>query len=175
MTTRYTLLVGLAAALLAAAVPAAAAPEPAGSASYRIAGYEYAFTSTVGSFAGTGTGATGGNVYWNATVKHDRLGSHPTYVNGGSFAMTVRGPGASVDAVVGTFSRRGGMITTIDRGANCRNQKYLVVDTLRNVLTPTKRNGSGSFRVTLTHYRHRLLGRCIAYKARVSGEVRVTF
>jgi hypothetical protein len=172
MKSSYALLLGLA-ALLAAALPAAASG--AASSSYTIAGYEYAFTSTVGSFAGTGAGTTGGKAYWNATVKHDPLGSHPTYVNGGSFAMTVRGPGASVDAIVGTFSHHGGMITTIDRGANCGNQKYLVVDTLRNVATPTRANGAGNFRATLTHYRHRVFGHCIAYKARVSGEVRVTF
>jgi hypothetical protein len=145
------------------------------STSFKIVGYEYAFTSTVGSFAGTGAGDAGGTAYWNAKVKHDRLGSQPTYVNGGLFAMTVRGPGSSVDAVVGTFSHHGGKITTLDRGANCTNQKYLVADTLRGVLTSTTSNGSGNFRVILTHYRHRLLGRCIAYKARVSGAVIFTY
>lgn len=160
--------------LLAGALPASASSVPV-STSFKIAGYEYAFTSMVGSFAGTGSGKAGGTAYWNATVKHDRLGSTPTYVNGGSFAMTVRGPGTSVDAVVGTFSHHGGKITTLDRGANCTNQKYLVADTLRSVSTPTTSNGSGTFRVTLTHYRHRVLGRCIAYKARVSGTVSFTY
>ena len=149
----------LGAALVAIVLPAAASPEPV-SPSFRIAGYEYAFTSTVGRFAGGGTGVAGGTAYWNATVTHDRLGSKPTYVNGGSFAMTVRGPGLSVDAVVGTFSYHGGKITTLDPGTNCTNQKYLVVDTLKNVSTPSSSAGSGTFRVTLTHYRHRLLGRC---------------
>jgi hypothetical protein len=157
-------------AFVAAALPATASSEPV-STSFKIVGYEYAFTSTVGSFAGSGSGDAGGTAYWNATVKHDRLGSSPTYVNGGSFAMTVGGPGTSVDAVVGTFSHHGGKITTLDRGANCTSQRYLVADTLRSVVTPTTSNGSGNFRVTLTHYRHRLLGRCIAYKARVSGTV----
>jgi hypothetical protein len=155
---------------LAVAGPAAASSSPV-STSFKIVGYEYAFTSTVGSFAGTGSGNGGGAAYWNATVKHDRLGSDPTYVNGGSFAMTIRGPGSSVDAVVGTFTNHGGKITTLDRGANCTNQKYLVADTLKAVSTPTTSNGSGNYMVTLTHYRHRLLGRCIAYKAKVSGNV----
>jgi len=161
-------------ALAAVALPTAASSAPV-STSFKIVGYEYAFTSTVGSFAGSGAGDAGGTVYWNATVKHDRLGSEPTYVNGGSFAMTVRGPGSSVDAVVGTFTHHGGKITTLDRGANCGDQKYLVVDTLKAVSTPTTSNGVGSFRITLTHYRHRLLGRCLAYKARVSGTVSFTY
>jgi len=161
-------------ALAAVALPAAASSAPA-STSFKIIGYEYAFTSTVGSFAGNGSGNAGGTAYWNATVKHDRLGSDPTYVNGGSFAMAVRGPGSSVDAVVGTFTHHGGKITTLDRGANCTNQKYLVADTLKAVSTPKSSDGSGNFMVTLTHYRHRLLGRCVAYKARVSGTVSFTY
>src|SRR5206468_5545390 len=131
-------------ALAAMALPAAASSAPV-STSFTIIGYEYAFTSTVGSFAGNGTGNAGGAAYWNATVKHDRLGSDPTYVNGGSFAMAVRGPGSLVDAVVGTFTHHGGKITTLDRGANCTNQKYLVVDTLKAVSTPKSSNGSGNF------------------------------
>jgi hypothetical protein len=157
-------------ALAAIAFPAAASSAPV-STSFKIVGYEYAFTSTVGSFAGNGSGDAGGTAYWNTTVKHDRLGSSPTYVNGGSFAMAIRGPGSSVDAVVGTFAHHGGKITTLDRGADCTNQKYLVADALKAVSTPTTSKGSGKFSVTLTHYRHRLLGRCVAYKARVSGTV----
>ncbi len=169
MTLPRALLVMLL-ALAAAATPAAALSPPV-STSFKIDGYEYAFTSTVGSFAGKGVGDAGGTGYWNATVKHDRLGSDPTYVNGGSFAMTIRGPDNSVDAVVGTFAHQGGKITTLDPGANCTNQKYLVGDALKAVSTPKTSNGSGNFSVTLTHYRRRLLGRCIAYKARVSGKV----
>jgi hypothetical protein len=160
--------------LAAVALPAAASSAPV-STSFKIVGYEYAFTSTVGSFAGNGSGDAGGTAYWNATVKHDRLGSYPTYVNGGSFAMAIRGPGSSVNAVIGTFTHHGGKIMTLDRGANCTNQKYLVADTLRGVSTPRTSDGSGNFTVTLTHYRHRLLGRCVAYKARVSGTVSFTY
>jgi hypothetical protein len=173
MTMPRALLVVLL-AVATAAVPAAASSAPV-STSFKIAGYEYAFTSTVGSFAGNGSGNAGGTAYWNATVKHDRLGSVPTYVNGGFFAMAIRGPGSSVDAVVGTFTPHGGKITTLDPGANCTNQKYLVADALKAVSTPTTSNGSGNFSVTLTHYRHRLLGQCVAYKARVSGTVRFTY
>jgi len=68
-----------------------------------------------------------------------------------------------------------GKIATLDRGANCTNQKYLVADALKSVSTPKTSNGSGNFSVTLTHYRRRLLGRCVAYKARVSGMVSFTY
>jgi hypothetical protein len=169
---RGLLLVALAFAALA--LPAAALSPPV-STSFTIVGYEYAFTSTVGSFAGNGSGDAGGTGYWNATVKHDPLGANPAYVNGGPFAMAVRGPGSSVDAVVGTFSHHGGKITTLDRGVGCTNQKYLVASTLKAVSTPTTSNGTGKFEVTLTHYRHRFLGLCVAYKARVSGFVRFTY
>jgi hypothetical protein len=168
---RLVLLAALAATL---ALPAAASTAPA-STTFAVAGYEYAFTSTVGTFAGTGKGDAGGKVFWNASVRHDKLGSKPTYVNGGSFAMTIAGPGKSVDAVVGTFSFHGGMITTLERGANCTNQRYRVADTLQDVSTTTTTNGTGTFTVTLTHYRHRILDRCIAYKARVAGKLAFTF
>ena len=166
--------VAFAAALVALVLPASGASAPV-STTFTVVGYEYAFTSTVGSFAGTGTGDVGGKSYWNARVKHDKLGSKPTYVNGGSFAMTVTGPGAKVDGVIGTFTYHGGTIKTLVGGVNCTNQKYLVADTLRDVATVSTSGGTGTFRVTLTHYRHRVLGRCIAYKARVSGTVTLTY
>jgi hypothetical protein len=171
MRTLGPLLAALVAALM---LPAAASPAPASS-SFAIVGYEYAFTSTVGTFAGTGKGDAGGKTFWNVTVKHDKLGSKPTYVNGGPFAMTVVGPGKKVDAVVGTFAFHGGIITTLDRGANCTNQRYRVADNLTDVSTTSTRNGTGTFSVVLTHYRHKILGHCIAYKARVAGTVSFSY
>jgi len=164
----------LAALIAALTLPGAASPAPT-STSFAIVGYEYAFTSTVGTFAGTGKGDAGGKAFWNVTVKHDKLGSKPTYVNGGPFAMTVAGPGKKVDAVVGTFAFHGGMITTLDRGPNCTNQRYRVADMLEDVSTTSTRNGTGRFSVVLTHYRHKILGRCIAYKARVAGTVSFSY
>src|SRR5438034_7957128 len=70
------------AAFAATVLPAAGSAAPA-STSFAIVGYEYAFTSTVGSFAGTGAGNAGDTGAWNARVEHDPLGSSPTYVNGG--------------------------------------------------------------------------------------------
>jgi hypothetical protein len=168
---RLWVVLPLAAAALA--LPAAAPAKPA-STSFAIVGYEYAFTSTVGSFAGYGHGNADERALWDATVEHDRLGSSPTYVNGGSFAMTTSGPNG-VDAVTGSFAYQGGMITTLAPGTNCTNQRYRVTGTLEDVSTTTTVGGSGIFDVTLTHYRARLFGHCIIYKARVAGTVAFTY
>jgi len=158
------------AAVAALALPAAAPAAPASTA-FAVVGYEYAFTQTVGSFAGSATGNAGDIGLWNARVEHDPLGSMPTYINGGRFAMATRAPGGSADFVTGTFVHHGGTITTLDRGANCTNQRYLVRGMLEGVATSTTSGGSGIFSATLTHYRHRFFGHCLIYKARVAGGV----
>jgi hypothetical protein len=108
---------------------------------------------------------------WNAYVKHDLLGSNPTYVNGGSFEMATRSPSGALDFVSGTLAYHGGTIPTLDGGAHCTNQQYLVSDRLQSVETSTTSGGSGRFAVTLTHYRYSLFGHCVIYKARVDGTV----
>jgi hypothetical protein len=163
-TLRFLILTSAVAAALMLPLAAAAAPA---STSFAIVGYEYAFTQTVGSFAGTGTGNAGDSAAWNATVQHDPLGSTPTYVNGGSFQMVT----GALDTVTGTFVNHGGTITTLNSGANCTNQRYLVTGTLRNVSTTTTTSGTGDFTATLTHYRIRLFGHCVIYAARVVGTV----
>src|SRR6266487_1348223 len=137
--------------LAALAVPTAASAAPASTA-FAVTGYEYAFTQTVGSFAGRAVGNAGDTGLWNATVQHDPLGSMPTYIDGGTFAMTTAGSGGHVDYVY-----HGGMITTLDPGANCTNQRFLVAGALDHLATRTTSGGTGSFSVTLTHYRHSLL------------------
>jgi hypothetical protein len=169
---RSALVTVLALAALVAAGGATAAPA---STSFAIVGYEYAFTSTVGSFAGTGHGDADDTAAWNARVEHDPLGSTPTYVNGGSFAITTRSPGGHLDFAAGDFAYHGGTITTIDPGAGCTNQRYGVTGTLENVATTTTSGGSGDFAVTLTHYRVSLLGHCVIYKARVAGTVSFSY
>jgi hypothetical protein len=94
------------------------------------------------------------DAYWNAIVKHDRLGSVPTYVNGGLLRDDDPRPGQQGRCGRRDLHHHGGKITTLDPGANCTNQKYQVVDTQKSVSTPTTSNGSGNFTVTLTHYRH---------------------
>jgi hypothetical protein len=159
------------AVVLSTSAGASAAPT---STRFAVVGYEYAFTSTVGSFAGTGGGNAGETALWNATVKHDPLGSTPTYVNGGSFAMTTASS-SRLDYVTGAFAYHGGTVTVLDPGTGCRNQQYLVTGTLHGVATSTTSGGSGSFSVTLTHYRYSLFGTCIIYKARVAGFVALSY
>ena len=166
----FRISLAIAAAVAALALPVAASAAPA-STTFRIVGYEYAFTSTVGNFAGTGVGNAGDRALWNTSVQHDQLGSTPTYVNGGVFQMATRSPSGSVDAVDGSFAYHGGTISNINPGANCTNQQYLVTGTLENVSTTDTSGGTGRFRAVLTHFRYSLLGRCIIYKARVVGRV----
>jgi hypothetical protein len=166
--------VALALAVAAFALPAGASAAPA-STTFAIAGNEYAFTSTVGSFAGRGQGNAGDRAVWNTSVQHDPLGSVPTYVNGGSFQMATWSPTGHVDSVTGTFVNHGGTITTLSTGPHCTNQRFLVTDTLQDVATTTSAGGSGSFSVVLTHYRISLFGRCLIYNARVVGTVSFTY
>ena len=162
-------------ALAAAVVVVPAASAAPSSTSFAITGYEYAFTQTVGSFAGTGSGNAGEAAGWNARVEHDPLGSSPTYVNGGVFQMATANASGHTDTVTGTFAFHGGTITTLDPGAGCTNQQYLVTGALENVSTSTTSGGSGAFRVTLTHHRYSIFGRCVIYKASVEGQVTFTY
>src|ERR671935_325397 len=116
---------------LAFASPASATPP---STSFKITGYEYAFTSTVGSFAGRGVGNVRDTGFWNATVTHDRLGATSAFVNGGTFVITVKKASGGLDAIAGTFTHHGGTITTLKPGTNCTNQQYRVSAKLEDVL-----------------------------------------
>jgi hypothetical protein len=162
----------VAAAALATPVAASAAPAAT---TFVVRGHEYAFTPTVGFFAGTGVGNAGDRAVWNTYVEHDRLGSTPTYITGGSFAMATRSPSGTFDHVRGTFVDQGGTITTIDPGDNCTNQHYRVRGTLEDVATSTTAGGTGNVDVILTHFRARIFGRCIAYRATVVGTASFTY
>jgi hypothetical protein len=145
------------------------------STTFKVVGYEYAFTSTVGCFAGTASGNADDSGTWSACVQHDPLGSDPTNIDGGSVAVATSGPSDLLDTVTGNFVYHGGTITTIDAGANCTNQQYLVKGSLQDVETTTSIGGSGTFSAILTHYRISLLGACIIYKAKVVGAVTFTY
>jgi hypothetical protein len=169
---RSSLVIVVALAALVVAGGATAAPP---STSFAITGYEYAFTSTVGSFAGTGAGNAGDLAGWNARVVHDPLGSTPTYINGGEFEMATRSPSGHLDFVTGDFVYHGGAITVLDPGGGCTNQRYLVAGALENVATTTTSGGTGNFSAVLTHYRLRFFGQCVIYKARVAGTVSISY
>jgi hypothetical protein len=171
---RRSLLLFVVAFATALAIPTAAAAEPA-STVFAVSGPEYAFTPTVGCFAGKAVGNAGDRAAWTTCVEHDPLGSEPTYVTGGRFAMTMRSPAGRYDYVTGTFVHHGGTIETIKTGANCTNQRYWVTGALKDVRTSTTSGGSGAFAATLTHFRTRIFGTCIAYRATVVGTARFAF
>ena len=168
-------LLGLATVVVATlATPAAVSAAPA-STTFAVKGAEYAFTRTLGSFAGIARGNAGETAVWNASVEHDPLGSAPTSITGGSFVMGTKGVATTFDYVQGTFVDGGGAITTIDPGTNCTNQRHLVTGALENVATSTTTNGTGFLQVTLTHYRTRIFGRCLTYRATVVGAARFEY
>ena len=171
MTRSLRLLAGLVTAATTLVLAGAAVAAPA-SDTFSVTGVEYAFTPTVGYFVGSATGDAGDRGAWNTYVEHEPLGSPPPiHVTGGRFWMGTRSPSWDVDWVRGTFVNGGGTITKVDPGANCTNERYLVTGALENVATSTTSGGSGSFSVTLTHYRTSIFGRCVTYSASVVGTV----
>ena len=169
---RVLILVGVTAATLSMPASAPAAP---GSTTFAVTGLEYAFTQTVGVFAGVGSGNAGDSAAWNTRVVHDPLGSEPTYINGGSLEMTTRSPNGRLDFVTGSYVYHGGTITTLNRGANCTNQRYRVEGALGHVATSNTWGGTGTFSAVLTHHRARIFGRCIIYSATVAGRATFTY
>jgi hypothetical protein len=169
---RVLVLIGVTAATLS--LPAAAPAAP-GSTTFAVRGVEYAFTRTVGVFAGIGSGAAGDSAAWNTDVRHDPLGSVPTYINGGSFTMVTTGPDDRLDFVRGSYVHHGGRITTLEPGANCTNQRYRVAGAIQHVATSDTVGGTGAFSAVLTHHRRRIFGRCITYSATVAGSATFTY
>jgi hypothetical protein len=163
----------LIAALAAVALCLPAAARAAQTSSDTISGYEYYATSTDGKFAGTAAGALPGA--WNADVHHTALCliCTPTAtITGGSFLLTTvlnRVP----TLITGSFT--GGTVQVINKGANCTNQTFAVDGILGDVGTWYSGDGTGSFDVTLTHYRRTIFGSCVTYGASVAGTLTLTF
>ena len=161
--------------LLVAALGLLVAPATAAAAqtySDTVSGYEYAFTSTDGKFAGTASGALPGS--WNADVQHTPLclSCTPTAtVTGGSFSLATTRNGLAA-LVSGAFV--GGTVQVTNVGSNCSNQTFAVNGILGHVGWWSSGSGSGTFRVTLTHYRHSIFGRCLTYGASVRGTLSLT-
>jgi hypothetical protein len=135
----------------------------------RISGYEYAFTSTEGRFAGTASGALPGA--WEADVRHTPLclSCTPTAtITGGSFSLAT-GSGL----VSGMFT--GGTVQVTNVGSNCTNQTFRVYGVLGGVGWWSGGSGTGIFSATLTHFRHRIFGSCVSYAASVNGTLSLTF
>lgn len=147
-----TLVAACTAVLLGSAAGTAVAVETT---TYQISGSEYAFTPTVGSFAGVAT-TSGKRGLFNAVVPHTVLNPNATITPGGSF--TISGPAP----VRGQFT--GGNITLTSSPSGCRNEVYNVTGQLATT------RGAGTFAVTLTHFRTPIGGRCLTYFARVVGQ-----
>ena len=144
------------------------------STTFSVKGFEYAFTSTVGSFAGSALAPQDVGT-WDTRVVHDPLGSAPTVaITGGIFAMKTRNVSTwSSDSVRGSYT--GGTITVLDPGSGCTNQRYRVLGSLGSVATNTTAGGSGSFDVVLTHHRTSVFGACLTYSATVVGAVTFSY
>ena len=143
----------------------AAAATAAQTSNDTISGYEYAFTSTDGRFAGSASGSLPG--LWETDVRHTPLclSCTPTAtITGGSFSLATRS-----GVVSGSFT--GGTVQVVKPGSNCSNQTFAV----RGVLGAVGGSGTGLCAATLTHYRHRILGRCVSYAASVKGTLSLTF
>jgi hypothetical protein len=128
-----------------------------------ISGYEYAATSTQGSFAGTASGNLPG--YWNATVEHMPLSTAAT-ITGGDFHLATYLNGAPA-TVTGDFT--GGTVKQTSGYSGCVNQQYAVIGYLGGVGFGS--TGTGTFTGTLTHYRTKILGYCTTYSARITGSL----
>jgi hypothetical protein len=121
----------------------------------RVAGIEYAATSTVGQFAGAATGSLPGS--WNATIVHTPLQSgRPVPITGGTFTLYSR------HTISGTFTD--GSVSPLNTPTACGNERFNVTGTMA-----LNGGGSGSFTVVLTHRRTRIGTSCLTYGATVAG------
>jgi hypothetical protein len=163
----------LVAALIAVALVIPGSALAAQTSTDTITGYEYYATSTDGRFAGAASGALPGG--WNADVHHTALCLSCTTtatITGGSFLLTTILNGVPT-LVTGSFT--GGTVQVTNKGANCTNQTFAVDGILGSVGPWYRGSGTGSFNVTLTHYRRSIFGSCVTYGASVAGSLSVTF
>jgi hypothetical protein len=167
---RLTKAVLFVAVVIATVAPATAVP--ASSQSDTISGYEYWATSTDGRFAGTASGALAGG--WSADVRHTALclSCAPTAtITGGRFAL-LTAIHKIPRLVTGSFT--GGAVQVVNRGTHCTNQTFTINGILSKVAFWSGGSGTGTFAVTLTHYRHPAFGGCITYGASVNGTLSLT-
>jgi hypothetical protein len=163
----------LIAALIAAAVVVPAAALAARTSSDTIVGYQYYATSTDGKFVGAASGALPGS--WNAEVQHTALClscATTATITGGSFLLTTIRNGIPT-LITGSFA--GGTVQVTNKGTNCTNRTFAVDGILGRVGTWYSGSGTGSFNITLTHYRRSIFGNCVTYGASVGGSLTVTF
>jgi hypothetical protein len=155
--------IGLAVAL-AVAVSAAATRTPSARSATTsqlaaVKGIEIVARHTQGTFTGYSTGPLAGD--WVAVVEHTPLSPNATITGGTLTLVTDRNHAART--ITARFT--GGTVTNTNPGGGCTDQTYRVIGNLSHF----DGHPSGRFSVKLTHYRHRLLGACIAYFATATG------
>jgi hypothetical protein len=163
----------LVAALIAAAFVIPGSALAAQTSTDAITGYEYYATSTDGRFAGAASGALPGG--WDADVHHTALClscATTATITGGSFLLTTVLNNVPT-LITGSFT--GGTVQVTNKGTNCTNQTFVVDGILGSVGPWYRGSGTGSFNVTLTHYRRSIFGSCVTYGASVAGTLSVTF
>jgi hypothetical protein len=133
-----------------------------------ISGYEYAATSTQGSFAGTASGSLPGA--WSATVDHTPLGTVAKITGGDVYLATYLNGGST--SVTGDFT--GGTVRQLSGFTGCASQQYAVNGSLGDVGFGSVGTGTGSFAGTLTHYRTKIFGHCVIYSATITGSLTLT-
>jgi hypothetical protein len=145
----------LAAAVAAGLAGLALAATGSASTAYdvRLTGTEVPpITSTLGTFVGVARGELTGT--WRVQIAHDRLRAGVVSpITGGTYSLVT----TSRRKVGGRIT--GGSVEPVNPGAGCTNQTFHVVTTFTN----------GSFDGTLTHRRHRVVGRCVIYAATIAG------
>jgi hypothetical protein len=163
---RLSVALAAAAAALLAVVSA-----PAGSATpsprrvvARVHGIELIALHTQGTFSGYTTGGLSGG--WLAIVDHTPLDPNAR-ITGGSFSLAT-----SLDQLGHPLAARieRGAITMTNPGTSCTNQTFKVTGNLTGV------HGykTGAFSLTLTHFRHDILGTCLSYFATTNGTLTLT-
>ena len=149
----------------AAALVISPASAMAATSSDSISGLEYAATSTQGRFVGIASGALPGA--WSVTVDHTPLGTSAV-ITGGDFHLATRRHG-TLTAVTGDFT--GGTVRQLSGFTGCVSRRYAVTGVLGGVGFGSAGRGTGTFAVTLTHYRTKIFGQCVTYSASVSGSL----
>ncbi len=124
-----------------------------------VHGIELVAHHTQGTFSGYTTGDLSGG--WIAVVNHTPLQPDAT-ITGGTLTIVTTHAGFK-RPLTGRFTS--GTITNTNLGTNCTNQTFAVIGNL----THFNGNHTARLAVTLTHYRHTILGACTAYFATTTG------
>jgi hypothetical protein len=152
-----------AAALLVTGIAAAAV-----SATYSVTGMGAANNPIETRIVGNGTGSSGDRLQWTADIEHTALAQGPpATITGGTLDIASRGGGQG---------RLGGELTggTITYNA-ARSSRATCGDVVYDVVGDLRFDGyTGTLTVSLTQTRIRILNRCLALVATVTGSPGLT-